>query len=163
MEPRIESARVRLAGVQGVIRVDSDLVPDLRRLYDRLFEQVDEIENVSRAQRTICHWHFVDQDTKLCFVGVEVTTLADFTWDYERGLAAWDLGETTWAIWQERNGQEGTITHCGVCWEWLTGSAYTFDARFLGDFEVHYWKRFGRDTRSAFHEIWIPVVARERS
>jgi hypothetical protein len=158
MEPRIETVEIQLAGVQAIIHVGGSFVQDLEALYGRLFARLDDIPDVSPQKRTVGYWQFVDQETRVYFCGVQVDSLADFEWDHAYGLAAWSLGETTWAIWQEKDGEEGTIVHGNVCWDWLNGSEYCFDSRFLGDFEVTYWEEFGQKTRGEYHEIWIPVV-----
>ena len=161
MEPRIETMEVKLVGVQGIIRMDRPFVQDLEALYGRLYNRLDDISDVSPLNRTVGYWQFVDNETKVYFAGVQVDTLARFKWDYAYGLAAWSLGKTTWAIWQEKEGEEGTIVHGNVCWDWMAGSDYAYDGRFLGDFEVYYWEEFGEKTKSEYHEIWIPVARKE--
>ena len=158
MDPRIETVEVKLVGVQGIIRVDGHFVPELEKLYARLYDRLDQIPDLNPLNRTFGYWHFVDNETRLYFAGVQVDKLDDFKWDYAYGLVAWSLGNTTWAIWQEQDGQEGSIVHGNVCWDWLSGSDYAFDNRFIGDFEVYYWEAWGQKTKSEYHEIWIPVV-----
>jgi hypothetical protein len=158
MEPRIETVEVKLAGVQGIVRVDRPFVQDLEKLYARLFDRLDGIPDICPLNRTVGYWHFVDNETRLYFAGVQVDTLERFQWDYAYGLVAWSLGKITWAIWQEKEGEEGSIVHGNVCWDWLSGSDYAYDSRFIGDFEVHEWAEFGQKTTSEYHEIWIPIV-----
>jgi hypothetical protein len=163
MEPRIETTEIKLVGVQGIIRMDRSFVPDLEKLYQRLTDRLETIPDISAAHRTFGYWHFVDKETSLYFAGVQVDTLERFVWDHAYGLAAWSLGNTTWAIWPEPDGQEGSIVHGGVCWRWMETSEYTFDNRFIGDFEVYEWKagQIGVQTRLDVHQIWIPVVRKE--
>ena len=158
MEPRIETIEAKLVGVQAVISVDRDFVQDLEKLHARLFNRLDGIPDVSSLNRTVGHWQFVDSETRVYFAGVQVDTLDRFEWDHSYGLVAWSLGKTTWAIWQEKDGEEGSIVHGNVCWDWLDGSDYAFDSRFLGDFEVYHWEEFGQQTKTEYHEIWIPIV-----
>jgi predicted transcriptional regulator YdeE len=158
MEPRIETMEIKLVGVQAIVRVDRDFVQDLERLYSRLYDRLDEIPDISPSKRTVGYWHFIDNETRLYFSGVEVTTLERFEWDYVHGLVAWSLGETTWAIWQEEDGQEGSIVHGNVCWDWLSAADHDYDSRFIGDFEVYYWTEIGRESKTGVHEIWIPVT-----
>lgn len=158
MEPRIETVEVQLAGVQAILHMGGSFVQDLEALYGRLFARLGDIPDVSPQKRTVGYWQFVDRETRVYFGGVQVNSLARLKWDHAYGLAAWSLGETTWAIWQEKEGEEGSIVHGNVCWDWLNGSDYAFDNRFLGDFEVTYWEEFGQKTRGKYHEIWIPVV-----
>jgi hypothetical protein len=104
----------------------------------------------------------VDAETRLYFAGVQVKSVERFQQDHAYGLVDWSLGHTTWAIWPERDGQEGSIVHGGACWRWLDASSYQYDDRFIGDFEVTYWKenQIGQRPRSDVHEIWIPIVAK---
>lgn len=134
---------------------------DLGVLYRRLFTSLTQVPDISRPHRTVGYWHFVDSQLRLYFAGIEVDSLRHFKWDYESGLAAWNLGPVMWAIWKERNGQEGTITGDGICWEWLSTSDYVYDGRFIGDFEVHYWNTVGREPQSDYHEVWIPIVRKQ--
>jgi hypothetical protein len=152
---------VKLVGVQGVVRVDRGFGQDLEKLYLRLYDRLDGIPDISPSNRTIGYWHFVDNETRLYFAGVQVDTFERFKWDYSYGLVAWSLGKTTWAIWKERDGCEGSIVHGNVCWDWLSGSGYAYDNRFIGDFEVHDWVEFGQETKTGYHEIWIPIVEQD--
>jgi predicted transcriptional regulator YdeE len=45
----------------------------------------------------------------------------------------------------------------------FSGVIYGYDHRFIGDFEVYDWesasrRKFGEQTRSDTHEVWIPIV-----
>ena len=162
MEPTIRTTEIKLVGVQGILPT-GDFVPQLKTLYQRLFDRIADIPGISPANRTVGYWQFVDQETHVHFAGVQVDTFDHFKWDYAYGLASWSLGNTTWAIWPEPDGQEGSITHGGVCWRWLDAAPYVFDNRFIGDFEVYYWQKgqIGQQTRSSVHEIWIPVTGKE--
>jgi len=160
VEPRIETTEVKLVGVQAIIPMDRSFIEDLEKLYDRLFNKLDAIPHVSDTKRTVGYWQFVDNATRLYFAGVEVDSYDGFSWDHEYGLVAWSLGNTTWAIWEEKDGEEGSITHGGVCYGWLTASDYEWDHRFIGEFEVYTWEEFGKKTQSEVHEVWIPIVAK---
>lgn len=156
--PRIATAHLRLVGVQGVVHLDHDFNVDLSALYNRLFDALTRIPDIRRPYRTVGYWQYVAERIRVYFAGIEVDSFERFSWDYERGVVAWDLGETTWAIWRERNGQEGTLSHSGMTSAWLTESDYRYDSRFIGDFEVYYWKTPGRVPQSSYHEVWIPIV-----
>lgn len=158
MEPQVMSTRIKLVGVQGIVRLNGDVNEELSKLYARLFGSLTKIPDIRRPYRTMGYWHFVEDQVRLYLAGVEVDAFERFRWDTTTGLVAWDLGETTWAIWGEANGQEGSVTRSGICWDWMSGSRYRYDTRFIGDFEVYYWKTLGRDPQSAYHEVWIPVV-----
>jgi hypothetical protein len=163
VEPRIETTEIKLVGVQGIVRVNRRFVPDLEKLYRRLVDRLESIPDISAANRTFGYWHFVDNETRLYFAGIQVDSLDRFKWDHAYGLVAWSLGNTTWAIWPEPDGQEGPIVHGGVRWRWLDDSGYRFDDRFVGDFEAYEWQegQIGKQTRSDVHQIWIPVVRQE--
>jgi predicted transcriptional regulator YdeE len=158
VDPRIETVQLRLVGVQGIIRMDRDVKDDLGTLYRRLFGKLRQIPDISRPHRTIGYWQFIESDVRLHFAGVEVDSFRHFKWDYEGGLVAWTSGTTTFAIWKERNGQEGKLKESGMCWDWLARSRYLYNPRFLGDFEVYYWKTLAREPQSDYHEVWIPVT-----
>ena len=153
-------ARVRIVGVQGIVQLDRNVNEDLGELYGRLFSSLTKIPDIRRPYRTVGYWHFIRDQVRLYFAGVEVDSFQRFRWDYKGGLVPWDLGDTMWAIWRELNGEEGTLSHSGVCWDWMSSSAYRYDGRFIGEFEVHYWRTLGREPQSAYHEVWIPVVAK---
>ena len=161
MEPQILIQEIKLVGVQEILkgRVDLPQVPEY--IYARLFARLDDIPDLSASNKTFGYWHFVDNETKLYFAGVQVDTLENVKWDYAYGLVPWSLGKTTWAIWQERDGEEGSIVHGNVCWDWLSKSEFKYDNRFIGDFEVCEWLELGGETRGDIHEIWIPVVEKE--
>ncbi len=158
MEPQVMSARLKLVGVQGMVHLDGNVNDELGKLYGRLFGTLVKIPDIRRPYRTVGYWHFIQDATRLYFAGVEVDSFERFRWDTKAGLVAWDLGDTTWAIWGEPNGEEGSIMRSGVCWDWMLNSGYRYDARFIGDFEVYYWRTLGRETQSAYHEVWVPVV-----
>ncbi|MGC9523097.1 MAG: hypothetical protein ACP5HG_14590 [Anaerolineae bacterium] len=156
--PRIAMAHLRVVGVQGVVRLDHDFNVDLSALYNRLFDALTRIPDIRRPYRTVGYWQYVAERTRVYFAGIEVDSFERFSWDYERGVVAWDLGETTWAIWRERNSQEGMIAREGIPSAWLAESEYRYDSRFIGDFEVYYWKTPGRVPQSSYHEVWVPIV-----
>ena len=161
MNPRLETMHVKLVGVQGLVRLDGETDTELGALYRRLFRSLRQIPDIRRPYRTVGYWHFIANQIRLYFAGIEVDSFSRFKWDYEQGLVAWDLGEATWAIWREKNGEERTITRGGICWDWLARTEYRYDCRFIGDFEVYHWKTPGRVPKSAYHEVWLPVVAAE--
>jgi hypothetical protein len=88
MEPRIETLEVKLVGVQGIIRDRDDFVTELEKTYQRLFDRLDDIPGNSSLNRTVGYWHFVDNQVKLHFAGVQVDTFQRFKWDYAYGLCA---------------------------------------------------------------------------
>lgn len=158
MDPRIETVQLRLVGVQAVIYLDQDVSAELATLYRRLFGKLRQIPDIRRPHRTVGYWQYIERRLRVYFAGIEVDTFQRFHWDYEGGLVAWTSGLTMFAIWKERNGQEGKITESGACWEWLAASGYQYNPRFLGDFEVYYWKTVAREPQSDFHEVWIPIA-----
>ena len=77
MEPRIETTETKLVGVQGILPA-GDFVPQLQELYQRLFDRIADIPDISPANRTIGYWQFVDQETHVHFAGVQVDTFDRF-------------------------------------------------------------------------------------
>jgi predicted transcriptional regulator YdeE len=162
VDPKVETLDIKLIGQQKLISLADGFVADLKELYGRLFARVDDIQHIHAANRSIGYWHYVEDLVRVYFCGIQVDRIEDIP----KGLVAWDLGETTWAIWLEKDGEEGTITHGNVCWNWLDRSEYRYDHRFIGDFEVYYWetapaRKFGEKSQSDTHEVWIPVVGKE--
>ena len=153
MKPKIETVELRLIGVQGIVDGRKDIGDQLMKLWERVFDKVKEIPSKTKPLRRIGYWHWIDRNLQCYFAGIEVDTIDSFGWDYDYGLASWNMGKTTFAVFREKNGQEGTITS-GPGWEWLRTSDYRYDQRFLGDFEVNN----DRLNESDYHEIWIPIV-----
>jgi hypothetical protein len=158
----VETVDLKLVGVQCVIDHDEPFVEHLHAVWAKVLARLDRVANVSAADRAVAYWHFIDNATRLYFAGVQVDSLEGFVWDYEYGLVAWEPGPTTFAMFREADGEEGTITG-GVGWKWLAESAYRFDSRFIGDFEAFSIAalREPADARQGgTHEVWIPVVPR---
>jgi AraC family transcriptional regulator len=83
------------------------------------------------------------------FCAVEVTEFKDIPY----GMICKNLPESKYAVFTEKNGEEGTITEKqGVYQNWLPKSGYTFNSKISGDFEVYDF-----DEQIENHEVWIPV------
>ena len=64
-----------------------------------------------------------------------------------------NLPESKFAVFCEKNGEEGTVTQKnGVYTNWLPNSGYAFSTKISGDFEVYDF-----DEKIENHEVWIPV------
>ena len=151
-EPRIETFSIKLVGMQGIIKVDHDIKQETVNLWERVFKRIGEIKHRSENQRRIGYWLSIDGVNKVLFAGVEVDSFEGMKEDLEDGFVFWDVGEVTWAIWNEKNSEEGTITPTG--YSWLERSDFEFDRRFIGDFEVNN-DRFNDED---YHEVWIPIA-----
>jgi predicted transcriptional regulator YdeE len=65
-----------------------------------------------------------------------------------------NLPESKFAVFNEKNGEEGSVTEKGGLYtDWFPKSNYNFNMQILGDFEVIYF-----DEKIEHHEIWIPVI-----
>jgi hypothetical protein len=158
--PRIRKVNLKLVGVQGVIDHDQEFGGQLQALWDKLCARLDGIEHVSEPRRAIGYWQFVDDSTRVYFAGVQVDGLDGFQWDYAYGLGSWAPGETTFAVFREKNGEEGSVVP--QAFRTVGELGYEFDQRFLGEFEVCPldWMRTGDRPASEYHEVWIPIVER---
>ena len=168
MEPAIQAEDIKLVGLQKVLRFSTDrfdvVLPELRQT---LLRGVEAIPDTSRSQRLFGYWQFVDQDTRVYFAGIQVDRIDRFEchhpsdvlpWDLAQGLVAWDLGPTTFAVFQ-RQGVGDTSPLYGAI-----PDGYDYDARFLGDFEVvsyAEWLDSGAvpELVERENEVWIPVKA----
>jgi len=166
MEPRAHSEDVKLVGIQRVLRFSADrfdvVLPELRQT---LLGGLDAIPDRSESQRLFGYWQFVDRDTRVYFAGIQVDRIDRFEchhpsdvlpWDLAQGLMAWDLGLTTFAVFQ-RQGVGDTSPLYGAI-----PDGYGYDARFLGDFEVvsyAEWLASGAvpELAECENEVWIPV------
>jgi hypothetical protein len=160
-EPRMETIDLKLVGVQGVIDHEADFGADLRTLWEKLCARLDDIEHISEPARAVGYWHWVDESTRVYFAGVQVDTLEDFQWDYGYGLGSWAPGETAFAVFREKNGEEGSVVP--EAFRAIGQMGYGFDNRFMGEFEVCplEWMRTGDRPAGEYHEVWIPIVARD--
>jgi predicted transcriptional regulator YdeE len=83
------------------------------------------------------------------FCGVEVSDFLNIPY----GMVIKDLPQSKFAVFSEKNGEEGTVTEKnGVYINWLPNSEYAFSTKISGDFEVYDF-----DERAEYHEVWIPV------
>jgi hypothetical protein len=159
MQPTIETVDLKLVVVQAVMRHDQDFTEDMRALWRKLAARLDGIANKSEPRRQIGHWHWVDAVTRVYIMGVQVDTLEGFQWDYDYGLGAWAPGEVAFAMFRERNGDEGSVVR--HAYGTLAEMGYGHDSRFMGEFEVRPLDSIGPNGETPegeYHEVWIPVV-----
>ena len=161
MEPSIEKMDIKLVGVQKVIKHEPgyDFGEDLEETWKKVLAKVDDIKHLNENNRAIGFWHWVNKLTKVYFAGVQVDSLEDFEWDRDYGLCSWDLGIVTFAIFKEKNGEEGTIASSPKAHKLLNKMGYRYDGRFIGDFEVYplEWIKQNDIPEDGFHEVWLPV------
>jgi hypothetical protein len=157
-QAEIRQSDVKLVVVQTVVCFgDGEFGPKLRDLRQRTLRRLDHVPEVSDSRRLFGYWQFIDDSTRVYFAGIQVDSLESFRWDYEYGLAGWDLGPTNFAVFCRKG-----VGSTAALYKTLP-AGYRFDARFLGGFEGISYRRWLTErelpdiTQSA-KEVWIPVV-----
>jgi len=161
---QIRTVDLKLVGVQGILDPAADFSADLQALWRKVTSRVGEVRHLSAPARAVGYWHFVDDRTRVYWAGILVDSLDGFRWDRPYGWVAWAPGLTTFAAFREPNGAEGTVAHTAETYGAIGRAGYTYDHRFIGDFEVVplAWKVEGHYPDDGEHEVWIPVVAKCR-
>jgi len=161
MDPRITTVDLKLAGMQSVIDHDHEFGPQLKGLWKRLAARSDSIPDKMDPMKAIGYWQFIDNSTRVYFAGIQMLALDNAKWDHPYGLALWNPGPTLFAVFPEKNGNEGTTT--GYAFNKINEMGYTFDYRYLGDFEACplEWTTIDERPKDGYHEIWIPVIAKK--
>ena len=151
---RIETKRLRLVGVEMYVNLGEDFVYKLNDMRADIKKRLYEIKNKKDEGRYVGYWQCMYTSTaetldRNYFCGVEVNEFREVPY----GMIFKDIPEGLYVIFNEKNGEEGTITgNGGVYQTWLPQSEYKFWCEVLGDFEVFYF-----DEKIENHEIWIPV------
>ena len=164
--PRIETIDLKLAGVQAVMVLGKDdIVAKMKELHERLLGGLGAIQHIHEPRREIGYWQFIDQATRVYFMGIQLDSTEGNRWDMDRGLCIWEPGPTTFAMWEEKNSDMGSISRSGTCWKWLDSSGYDYNAWFNGEFEAFALDQV--DERAELpedgtHEFWLPVVPKPR-
>ena len=163
METQIEKIDMKLVGLQRVFVFSEDDIPaGMKELFARLSARINSIPNIGEPRLLIGYWQFIDQNTRVYFMGIQVDSLEDFKWDHAYGLGAWDLGVTTFAKWRERNSEMGTVSQ--QAHGALSDLGYSYDGRFLGEFEAFPLDERNEDgsaPEDGWHEFWLPVVPKK--
>ncbi|NLG51275.1 MAG: hypothetical protein GX552_14300 [Chloroflexi bacterium] len=163
MDARILTIDLQLVGVQGIVYESpthgrgNSLDSEEQALWDKLYARLDTIRYLSRPQRAIGYWHFVDSATRLFFAGAQVNSLEGFQWDYHYGLVSWAPGKVTFAAFPGSTDRESPAFL--QAFQQVVRLGYAYDGRFVGEFEVCPldWVRAGHTPADGAHEIWVPV------
>lgn len=161
-QPCIETIDLKLAGVQAVMVLGKDdVVAKMKELHERLLGGLGALKHIREPRRKIGYWQFVDQTTRVYFMGIQLDSTEGNKWDMERGLCIWEPGPTTFAVWEEPNSDMGSISRSGTCWKWFGSSGYRYDAWFNGEFEAFALDQV--DERAELpedgtHGFWLPIV-----
>jgi AraC family transcriptional regulator len=155
MQPdKIETKRLRLVGLEMYVSLQENFVYKLYAMRAQIKARLGEIQNRKNNQHVgFWQWQFMSGEGynthRNYFCAVEVTEFKDIPY----GMICKNLPESKYAVFTEKNGEEGTITEKqGVYQNWLPKSGYTFNSKISGDFEVYDF-----DEQIENHEVWIPV------
>jgi len=158
MQPdKIETKRLKLVGVEMYVDLKENFVYKLYAMRAEIRARLDEIQNKNNNKHVgFWQWQFTPEEGyhlhRNYFCGVEVTDFKNIPY----GMICKNLPESKFAVFPERNGEEGTITEKnGVYQNWLPKSDYNFNIKISGDFEVYDF-----DEKIENHEVWIPVEER---
>jgi len=157
LSPEIIRTHFVLAGVQVIVDLRQNFGAILKGGWARLAQKLPSIDNIAQPRTAISYMHYVDTSMRTWFLGVQLTTLDGFKFDHGFGLAGWDLGDTTWAVFKEKNGAEGS-TAPGSYGE-IAKIGYGYDSRFIGEFERSplAWAIDGPPPADAYHDFMLPV------
>lgn len=157
MDIQVVRAHYRLAGVQVVVDLRQNFGGIIEAGWQKLAQKLPGIANIADPPTGISYMHYVDGTTRIWFVGVLLTTLEGFRSDYGFGLVSWDLGDTHWAVFKERNDQPGSLAR--VAYGEIGRMGYTYDARFIGEFEKFplAWAVEGTRPQDGYHDFMLPV------
>jgi hypothetical protein len=155
--PQIVHAHYMVAGVQVIVDLRQNFGATLDGGWRRLAQKLPTIPNISEPHTAIMYMHYVDSSTRTWFLGVQLTTLDGFKADHGFGLMQWDLGDTTWAVFKEKNGQEGSTAP--RAYGEIAELGYGYDCRFIGEFEKVplAWALSGPRPAGESHEFMLPV------
>lgn len=161
MQPeKIETKRLKLVGVEMYINLQDNsgykhFSYKIHAMKADIMARLDEIKNKKFENMYIGYWQCMYTSTagsfdRNYFCGVEVNEFKNVPY----GMIFKDIPEGKYAIFNEKNGEEGTVTGKGGAYEtWLPQSKYKFWCEVLGDFEVYNF-----DEKIKNHEVWIPII-----
>lgn len=151
---KIETKRLKLVGIEMYISLEEDFPNKIHAMRAEIRARLSEIRNKINNKH-VGFWQslFIPGEGynlhRNYFCGVEVSDFQDIPY----GMVIKNLPESKFAIFAEKNGEEGTVTEKnGVYINWLPNSGYTFSTKISGDFEVYDF-----DEQIEYHEVWIPV------
>ena len=150
---RIETKKLTLVGVERHMNVKEGFLDEMHELVQDLTSRLGEIEGRDHPDRYVGYWQQVagqhDCGGRMYLAAAEVSTVTSLP----DGMVAKALPESQYAIWDMKNGEEGSVNP----WAWLRRSDYVFhwDPRMamVGDLEM-FWLDAAIDT----HEFWVPVL-----
>ena len=119
----------------------------------------DKIPYISNNKQAIGYWHWIDNHRRLFFAGVLVYSLSKFERDSKSGLCSWNLGKSDFAVFKEKNGEEGTIVSSPAVFKEIDKMGYRLNYNFNGEFFVYPLDWIENNMpQNEFHEIWIPII-----
>ena len=156
MQPdKIETKRLKLVGVEMYVSLEENFVHKLHAMRAEIAARLNEIQSKQHENRHVgfWQWQFTSEEGytlhRNYFCGIEVNDFKSVPY----GMIGKNLPESKFAVFAEKNGEEGTVTEKnGVYINWLPKSNYNFNPKISGDFEVYDF-----DEKIENHEVWIPV------
>ena len=150
---RIETKKLILVGLERHMNVKEGFMDQMRELTEDLFSRLDEIEGRSHPDRYVGYWQQVAGERclagRMYLAAAEVSSVQNLP----DGMVAKALPESEYAIWDMKNGEEGSVNP----WAWLGRSEYglNWDTRMamVGDLEM-----FRLDPAIDTHEFWVPIA-----
>jgi GrpB-like predicted nucleotidyltransferase (UPF0157 family) len=145
--------RTQLVGGRQVIASDGSY-EDVLRFYGNLFDRLTkEVKYTGDLTRYVGYQSVVGEKDHLHFFGIEVDRIQDIP----AGMVAWDLGDSTWATWEPKGGQDVVTSQQSISWQWLSPSPSGCGG-FTGEFTARLPAELGKETpeRGAF---WISANA----
>ena len=149
---RIETKKLILVGLERHMNVKDGFMDQMRELKKGLFSRLDEIEGRDHPDRYVGYWQQVAGERgcggRMYLAAAEVGAVRNLP----QGMVAKALPESEYAIWDMKNGEEGSVD----AWAWLRRSDYGLNwdpsMAMVGDFEM-FWLDPAIDT----HEFWVPI------
>jgi len=150
---RIETKKLTLVGLERHMDVKAGFMDPMRELKEGLFSRLDEIEGRAHPDRYVGYWQQVagerDCGGRMYIAAAEVSTVRNLP----DGMVAKALPESEYAIWDMKNGEEGSVNP----WAWLRRSGHGFNWNpsmgLAGDMEM-----FRLDPAADMHEFWVPIA-----
>jgi GrpB-like predicted nucleotidyltransferase (UPF0157 family)/predicted transcriptional regulator YdeE len=145
---------LRLIGSQHVIDSDGN-AEDVLHFYGDLFGRLtNEVKNTGNLTRYVGYQSLVGGQEYLHFFGIEVDRITDIP----DGMVAWDLSDSTWTVWEARDGQIVASSQRRISWPWLSQSPPGC-GRCTGEFSACSPAEACNEEISELAEFWVSANA----
>ncbi|MHC4637744.1 MAG: GrpB family protein [Planctomycetota bacterium] len=145
---------MQIVGAQQVIASDGYL-ENLIRFYRGLFDRLTkEVKNTGNQTRYIGYQSIINENVRLCLLGIEVDSIEGIP----EGMAAWDLSDSTWNVWQTKKGQDVLVSQKDITWQWIDKSP-AGNGRCTGEFTASSPSELIAGKNSQYRNFWISANA----